>query len=81
MGKIKTMGLTGDNTSISDFSYKGGNKCQVVNSGTTDSSEITVITHPLIVTSSSAQNGGKYLFLTQIKKSIQVQLHFSIETD
>lgn len=48
----------------------------VIISGATDSCEITVITHPLIVTS-SAQNGGKYLFLTQTKKKYSCKGMFS----
>lgn len=42
----------------------------------TNSCEITVIIHAVIVISLSSQNGGEFLFLTQRKKKkIYVQLH------
>lgn len=48
-------------------------------SGATDSCEITLITCSPIVTSSFAQNGGKFLFLIQGKKNPCTVTCFSIE--
>lgn len=50
-------------------------------SGATDSCEITLITCSPIVTSSFAQNGGKFLFLIQGKKKSMHCYMFFNRTD